>query len=198
MKRFRPDYLTIAPGAYLSIAAMLLIFPPVWMLSMFLAASVHELFHWIAVWLCGGKVLGFTIDAGGIRMDIGPMPPGRELICALAGPLGSAAAACFIHGLPLIGLCALAQGIFNLLPVYPLDGGRAIRCLLLMLFPVGRAEMLSRIIGDILLLCLLIFGVWCMLFRSAGILPVLFPIFLWARTTEKPPRRYGHGGFDQS
>lgn len=178
MKNCLPDRVVIGPGIYIFLATMLLLLPPVWIFSVFLAALVHELFHWAAVCLCGGRVLQITVDAGGIRMDIAPLPPGRELICALAGPLGSGVLACFVHRMPVVGLCALVQGIFNLLPVYPLDGGRAVRSMLMMFLPTERAERLSHVAGGVLLLCMLFLGVWCMLRFSTGILPVLFPLLL--------------------
>lgn len=181
MKNCLPDRVVTEPGIYIFLAAMLLLLPPVWIFSVFLAALVHELFHLAAVCLCGGRVLQITVDAGGIRMDIAPLPPGRELICALAGPLGSGVLACFVHRMPVVGLCALVQGTFNLLPVYPLDGGRALRSMLMMFLPAERAERISHISDGIFFLCITLLGGWCMLRLSTGILPVTLPVLLWIR-----------------
>lgn len=190
MSSLRSDFLVITSGAYIALASMLLTLPFVWVVSFLTAILIHELFHWIAVRMCGGTVYRCLIDVGGIRMDIAPMTPGRELICALAGPLGSAVLVCLARYMPLVGLCAFVQGIFNLLPVYPLDGGRALRNLLAMFTRADRAERISLRINMILIMFLLSAGIWCMVRCSMGILPVLFPVILWWRTMEKSPRQF--------
>lgn len=42
---------------------------------------------------------------------------------------------------------SLLLGLFNAMPVYPLDGGRALRAGLCLVLPLGRAEAVSNIAG---------------------------------------------------
>ena len=101
-----------------------------------LAAGFHELGHWTAVRLMGGevRVLRLTVTGGNMELDHQrPLTYGSELAAILAGPgvnlllallcarLGGEQEALYA----LSGL-SLALGWFNLLPIYPLDGGRAL------------------------------------------------------------------------
>lgn len=162
-------------------ALLLLILPLKWLFSLIFAAAVHELFHYGAILLCGGRVRHLKVDMGGMLMEIAPMPPQRELLCALAGPAGSFLLASLIHRFPVLGLCALVQGMFNLLPVYPLDGGRVAACAMDMLFPQMVACKVSAWIGRICLAVLFLIGIWASLCLSLGMIPVLVPILLWMR-----------------
>ena len=113
-------------------ALMLLTLPLAWLASAFLAAVFHELCHIIAIMLTGGKIQGIHMGMGGIVIETGILSNGQELICALAGPAGSLFLLFFVRWIPRIGVCALVQALFNLMPVYPMDGGRVLRCCLLM------------------------------------------------------------------
>ena len=119
----------ITPGACILWAFLLLVLPLRLMAASVTAALIHEFCHWLAICLCGERPDCVTIGAGGMVMETPPMEPGRELCCALAGPAGSFLLVLLYRLFPLLSLCALVQGCFNLLPVYPLDGGRALRCI---------------------------------------------------------------------
>lgn len=99
------------------------------------AAAAHELGHWVAIGLLGGRVDRLRLCAAGAEMRLeGSMSYGRELVCALAGPavnLLLALAAARLGGeraLVFAGM-NLALGCFNLLPLSVLDGGRCLLCM---------------------------------------------------------------------
>lgn len=120
----------IDPLAFFLGAFLLLVLPLHWILAAVIAAVCHELCHMGAVYALGGRVLSFRIGPTGAVMETELDGPGRECIAALAGPAGSFLLLLFGRVLPHVAVCGLIQGAFNLLPLYPLDGGRALRCLL--------------------------------------------------------------------
>lgn len=141
--------LWVTPGFWLLMAAVWLVDPTVllWTLP---AAALHELGHLAALWLVGGRVTCLRLSALGaeLRLD-GPLSYRRELPVALAGPMVSIAAALLaagLHGYLFAGL-SLALGLFNLLPVYPLDGGRAFRALCALTLPAPWDEGVPRWVG---------------------------------------------------
>lgn len=120
----------ISGGFLLAISLMLLMLPLPWLLSAVAAATFHELCHYLAIRICCGKETELSIYAPGAKMILPPMSQGREAVCALAGPIGGLSLLLFARWIPRIALCAGFQSCFNLLPVYPLDGGRALQSLL--------------------------------------------------------------------
>lgn len=119
--------ITLSPGAYLGAALLVLLLPVNWWTGAVLAAAGHELSHMAAIYATGGKVYGISVGPGGARMDTMAATRGREVITAAAGPLGSLVFAVLCRGFPEAAVCAVIQGLYNLLPVYPLDGGRILR-----------------------------------------------------------------------
>ena len=105
------------------------------MLRALLAAALHECGHWTAIVLLGGRVRTLRLSAVGAEMALDtscPLSYTKEALAAFAGPAVN---------LILTALCAqtrwylfaglnLSLGLFNLLPVRMLDGGRILSCLL--------------------------------------------------------------------
>lgn len=152
---------------------MLLAVPLKWLLAWLLAAAVHEISHILAIRVLGGRVLAFRVHIAGAAIEISPMSPGRELLSALAGPAGGLLLLPLGRWLPMSAACALLQSAWNLLPVYPLDGGRALGCLLSLIFGEDRGMAAARWVGRTLLVCLsavAIYGFFC---QDWGLLPLL-------------------------
>lgn len=121
--------LQVTGSALMMLALWLLVLPLRWVLGALSAAFVHELGHLIALWLCEVPVLGMEIHGTGAAIRTAPMEPREELYCALAGPLTGALVCLFWRWFPEAAACGAVQTLFNLLPVYPMDGGRVMLAL---------------------------------------------------------------------
>ena len=110
-------------------ALWLLVLPLRLVFSAWTAALVHELGHLTALWLWDVRIHRVDVNGFGAKIETSPMSAGEELCCALAGPAAGLILWLFRGCFPLIGLCALLQSVFNLIPLYPLDGGRALRAM---------------------------------------------------------------------
>lgn len=117
----------VEAGFYLVQGMMLLLFPLRFLVGIVLAALIHELGHLLAIFITGGRVHAIRLRADGAVILSEPMEPGREIICALAGPAAGALMILFLRSYPELALAGLVQTAFNLLPIYPLDGGRVVR-----------------------------------------------------------------------
>jgi Zn-dependent protease/CBS domain-containing protein len=115
-------------------------------LLLFVSVLLHELSHSIAARWYGIPVSGITLHIfGGVsQLEREPDRPGMEFAVAIVGPLTSfAIAAALVVGQGILqpapgGRAVMAYlvlvntvvGIFNLVPGFPLDGGRLLRSLL--------------------------------------------------------------------
>ncbi len=91
---------------------------------------MHECFHAVAARLFGVALFSFRPSAIGIRARLKEMPRSfkRQTAIFFAGPMGNLLlAVLFFHGEGFfysLFEANLAIGLFNLLPLYPLDGGQ--------------------------------------------------------------------------
>lgn len=117
----------LQPGAFLLLGVLLFVLQPTELLALFLAALVHELGHLLMLGLLGIRVYGFTITMTGPVIHCEPVSIWYEaVLCALAGPAAGLLLWMFCEFCwELLGEVSFFLSMINLLPILPLDGGRA-------------------------------------------------------------------------
>lgn len=119
-------------GSLLGLVLMFYLLPLRWLGSALIAALIHELGHYCAVRLLGGSVHSLNFRPNGAIMNVSGLSPRAELISLIAGPVAGLLPALAIRTVPTIALCGIIQSAYNLLPIYPLDGGKILHCITLM------------------------------------------------------------------
>lgn len=181
-------------GALFGVVATILLFGCV---------TLHELAHSLVAMSYGIRVRGILLlPIGGVsQIEDMPDKPAQELRIALAGPLTSLAIAVVLFvvlaivgqlgsatldlSVPLssagwVGMLAylaaanLLLGLFNLLPAFPMDGGRVLRALLAMRLDYAQATRIAAGVGQALAIGLALIG-----FLIGNFFLVFIAIFIW-------------------
>lgn len=119
----------IEPSAYILWAFLLLALPLDWFVAYLLAVLIHELLHVAAILFMKKKPESIRIGFQGAELDVMDLSDRQELLCALAGPCAGFLLLVVRRWYPELSVVAMAQSLYNLIPIYPLDGGRVIRCM---------------------------------------------------------------------
>jgi Zn-dependent protease len=180
-----------------------------WVLALFGCVVLHELGHALAARSFGIGTRDITLyPIGGVaRLERMSEKPLQELVIALAGPAVNLVIALILapvvllnvfasHGLALnlnpdsAGALAVqfltllfwsnvGLLLFNLLPCFPMDGGRVLRALLSMRLGILRATEIAAAVGIVLAVCI---GV--LLFRTNPMVAVLAVFVIFAGQAE--------------
>lgn len=146
------------------------------------AVIFHELGHMLILYLLKVKLRNIRLGAGGACIETPPLGYGEELLVAAAGPtVNLILAVFFLHRAPVTALVHLALLLYNLLPFYPLDGGRILRCTLLLLLRERMAQIVEKVIRLSCLTALWSGSIYICCGLHAGLWPVLVCALLTVR-----------------
>lgn len=171
------------------------------------AAAAHEAGHYAALRRCGAAVRRLKLNLLGAELeaDRSRLRYGQELFCLLAGPavnlLLAAALAVPARTRPALFAAVGANwtlGLFNLLPIRPLDGGAALELLAAWRFGPAAGERIAARCGA-LLAAALAAGLFLLVWKSggnlwlipaaAGFCSVCARELVGARRSFRPPKR---------
>src|SRR3984957_12530555 len=188
-------------------------------LALFLIVTLHEFGHALACRQVGGTANQIVLwPLGGVAYVDPPPRPGATLWSIAAGPLVNVALAPILYVVLTLGrsqgwaesapdLYALVRSIlyidvglliFNILPIYPLDGGQIFRSLLWFVLGRARSLMVATVVGIIGAIGFVGLAIWAQSIWY-GAIAVFMLMNSWAGLQQarallkvaKTPRRFG-------
>lgn len=168
-------------------------------LAIFASVVLHELGHALTAARFGVRTRSITLlPIGGVaQLERIPERPRQELAIAIAGPAVTLAIVALLYGTlritgtptTLVGARSGSAGafiaqmlwvnvvllVFNLLPAFPMDGGRVLRALLAMRMPFARATVVAAQVGKAFALVFALLGI----FVTGNPFLVIIAMFVW-------------------
>ena len=93
------------------------------------AAVCHEMGHIIAQYTLGGRPRGIRIQPVGAEIEGEDLGRNRNVVCVLAGPAVGTLPMVLMRSFPECAIFSFLLTLYNLIPLYPLDGGRVLHLL---------------------------------------------------------------------
>lgn len=174
----------ISPGFIAFLCAYYYFDPAQSFFAFLFSAMAHEAGHLIALFAMRLPVYRLSFSVAGAVMATRTLSYRQELIAAAAGPaVNLTLFVVLMRKIPIFSLINFCLLLYNLLPFYPLDGGRIIRALLSIAFLPRTAGIIERCItvfGMMILtaLCVYLTCVW-----HAGLWPVILCAILFLKIT---------------
>jgi Zn-dependent protease/CBS domain-containing protein len=171
----------------------------IFIVAIFLCVLLHEFGHVLAAKRYGIQTPDITLlPIGGVaRLERMPREPGQELVVAICGPLVNVVIASLIgiglhlwpnmnlefdpaHGNFWVQLMVWNRFmvLFNLIPAFPMDGGRVLRAVLAFFMDYGRATRVAASVGQTI--AMLGFMAALFFFHNPMLLIIALFIFLGA------------------
>lgn len=173
--------ITLKPEFCIGFALLLLLLPLRWLLAWTVAAVFHELCHWAIIRVLGYRVLSVTVGFGGATIETEPMRRRDAFLCAISGPVGTLLLLFTARWFPRLAVCVCIQTMYNALPIFPLDGGRAVRCLVQRFVPEPWSQTVEALIGNGVLLTVGLLGAVATFLLRLGPIPLLFALILFIK-----------------
>ena len=166
-------------------------------LAAVLLASIvlHELGHSLTArcFGCETRDITLTVIGGCASLERMPRKAWQEFLTAAAGPLVSFAlgvalyvVSSFLPAGNMLGdvlWCGghinIGLGLFNLLPGFPMDGGRIFRSVLRLVFTRARATYAAMVVGRVFAVLLALWGVHAIFQGSWGWIKLLIAWMIW-------------------
>jgi Zn-dependent protease len=175
--------------------------PTVTIVALFLCVLLHEFGHSMVAQRFGIRIQSITLlPIGGVsNMETLPEKPADEVKITIAGPLVNVVLALIFFGVALLlgagplmpsdlftsigsvgkfffylGYLNVVLAVFNLLPAFPMDGGRILRGLLASRLGALRATEISSIVGQVFAVAFFLIGL-----LSGNLLLALVAVFIF-------------------
>ena len=159
------------------------------------SVTAHEAGHLLALTLLRGRIHKLRLTFSGAVLVTEPLRYSSEMIAAVAGPAVNLLLFVLLaESEPLTAFVNLLLFSYNMLPFYPLDGGRMLRAVLHLLFSDQIANLTEKIFCVFCCLILLFGAVYLTCVWHAG----LWPVIVWALLTVRiagtvlPEKRFFH------